>query len=142
MDIGSGNIIYDQVNTIRSHSFSKPQSEGRQRSFFLPKDQQVTDPSGPEDTEYEGLAYLGEFPLAWAACLGNETVYNKLIDFGADPDLQDSFGNMILHMVVVCNQLEIRRGIFKSCPPSPFNRQLIQGYNGGECLVPSRRRQK
>nr|XP_053627698.1 uncharacterized protein LOC128685222 [Cherax quadricarinatus] len=74
-------------------------------SFFLPKDQQVTCPPGPENTDYEGLAYLGEYPLAWAACLGNETVYNKLLDFGADPNAQDSFGNMILHMVVVCNQL-------------------------------------
>ncbi|KAG7155441.1 Transient receptor potential cation channel subfamily V member 6-like [Homarus americanus] len=74
-------------------------------SFFLPRDQQVTQPPGPEYTDYEGLAYLGEYPLAWSACLGNETVYNKLLDLGADPNLQDSFGNMILHMVVVCNQL-------------------------------------
>ena len=74
-------------------------------SFFLPKDQQVTKPPGPEFSDYEGLAYLGEYPLAWAACLGNETVYNKLLDNGASPDLQDHFGNMILHMVVICNQL-------------------------------------
>lgn len=65
----------------------------------------MTNPPGPQNTDYEGLAYLGEYPLAWAACLGNETVYNKLIDYGADPNMQDSFGNMILHMVVVCNQL-------------------------------------
>lgn len=62
-------------------------------------------PPGPANTDYEGLAYLGEYPLAWAACLGNETVYNKLLDFEADPNSQDNFGNMILHMVVVCNQL-------------------------------------
>jgi hypothetical protein len=23
---------------------------------------------------------MGEYPLAWAACLGNETVYNLLLD--------------------------------------------------------------
>lgn len=62
-------------------------------------------PPGPANTDYEGLAYLGEYPLAWAACLGNETVYNKLLDYDADPNAQDNFGNMILHMVVVCNQL-------------------------------------
>lgn len=62
-------------------------------------------PPGPGKTDYEGLAYLGEYPLAWSACLGNETVYNKLIDYGADPNMQDTFGNMVLHMVVVCNQL-------------------------------------
>jgi hypothetical protein len=28
-----------------------------------------------------------------------------LIDAGANPDAQDSFGNMILHMVVVCDKL-------------------------------------
>ena len=27
----------------------------------------------------KGLSYLGEYPLAWAACLCNETVYNLLI---------------------------------------------------------------
>ena len=62
-------------------------------------------PPGPDKTDYEGLAYLGEYPLSWAACLGNEAVYNRLIDKGVSPDLQDSYGNMVLHMVVVCNQL-------------------------------------
>ena len=23
---------------------------------------------------------MGEYPLAWAACLGNETIYNLLLD--------------------------------------------------------------
>nr|XP_027239391.1 LOW QUALITY PROTEIN: uncharacterized protein LOC113830377 [Penaeus vannamei] len=91
-----------QMNHVRNGGKYLDYIEG---SFFLPKDQQVTRPPGPETTDYEGLAYLGEYPLAWAACLGNETVYNKLIDFGADPNAQDTFGNMILHMVVVCNQL-------------------------------------
>lgn len=72
-------------------------------SFFLPRDQQRVPPS--RQTNYEGLAYLGEYPLAWAACCANEAVYNLLLDSGADPDAQDSFGNMILHMVVVCDKL-------------------------------------
>lgn len=72
-------------------------------SFFLPRDQQRTNPA--KNTDYEGLAYLGEYPLAWAACCANESVYNLLLDSGADPDEQDSFGNMILHMVVVCDKL-------------------------------------
>lgn len=72
-------------------------------SFFLPRDQQRARPS--KHTDYEGLAYLGEFPLAWAACCSNESVYNLLLDSGANPDAQDSFGNMILHMVVVCDKL-------------------------------------
>ncbi|XP_017492879.1 PREDICTED: transient receptor potential cation channel subfamily V member 5, partial [Rhagoletis zephyria] len=74
-------------------------------SFFLPRDQQRRNPA--KSTEYEGLAYLGEYPLAWAACCANESVYNLLLDCGADPDAQDSFGNMILHMVVVCDKLDM-----------------------------------
>ncbi|XP_030381037.1 uncharacterized protein LOC115628914 [Scaptodrosophila lebanonensis] len=74
-------------------------------SFFLPRDQQRTNPA--KSTDYEGLAYMGEYPLAWAACCANESVYNLLVDCGADPDAQDSFGNMILHMVVVCDKLDM-----------------------------------
>ncbi|CAG5055181.1 unnamed protein product [Parnassius apollo] len=74
-------------------------------SFFLPRDQQRVPPH--RHTNYEGLAYLGEYPLAWAACCANEAVYNLLLDSGADPDAQDSFGNMILHMVVVCDKLDM-----------------------------------
>lgn len=72
-------------------------------SFFLPRDQQRPHPA--KHTDYEGLAYLGEYPLAWAACCANESVYNLLLDSGAHPDLKDNFGNMILHMVVVCDKL-------------------------------------
>ena len=38
--------------------------------------------------QIQGLAYLGEYPLCWAACLCNETVYNLLVETGADPDAQ------------------------------------------------------
>ncbi|XP_048506572.1 uncharacterized protein LOC105692131 isoform X4 [Athalia rosae] len=74
-------------------------------SFFLPRDQQRMNPA--RTTDYEGLAYLGEYPLAWAACCANESVYNLLLDSGAHPDERDSFGNMILHMVVVCDKLDM-----------------------------------
>ncbi|XP_073979790.1 transient receptor potential cation channel subfamily V iav isoform X3 [Rhodnius prolixus] len=74
-------------------------------SFFLPRDQQGSRPK--KYTDYEGLAYLGEFPLAWAACCANESVYNLLLENNANPDRQDSFGNMILHMVVVCDKLDM-----------------------------------
>lgn len=73
--------------------------------FFLPRDQQSNTPV--KNTDYEGLAYLGEYPLAWAACVNNESVYNLLLEVGADPDAQDSFGNMILHMVVVGDKLDM-----------------------------------
>ena len=89
-------LIYS-IKILLSHFLKLP------GSFFLPRDQQRINPA--RHTDYEGLAYLGEYPLAWAACCANESVYNLLLDSGADPDLQDSFGNMILHMVVVCDKL-------------------------------------
>ena len=72
-------------------------------TFFHPRDQQSSVPAA--NTNYEGLSYLGEYPLAWAACLCNETVYNLLIEEGADPDAQDTYGNTVLHMVVIVEQL-------------------------------------
>ena len=48
---------------------------------------------------------MGEYPLSWAACLCNEGIYNLLLLKGADPDAQDSYGNTVLHMVVVADQL-------------------------------------
>ena len=72
-------------------------------TFFHPRDQQSNKPVA--NTNYEGLSYLGEYPLAWAACLCNETVYNILIEEGADPDAQDTYGNTVLHMVVIVEQL-------------------------------------
>ena len=31
---------------------------------------------------------MGEYPLAWSACLCNETIYNLLVEEGADPNHQ------------------------------------------------------
>ena len=48
---------------------------------------------------------MGEYALAWAACQCNEGVYNLLLAKGANPDAKDRFGNTIMHMVVVANQM-------------------------------------
>ena len=71
--------------------------------FFLPTDQQSDRPV--VNTTYHGLAYMGEYPLTWSAFLCNEGIYNLLLDRGADPDAQDTYGNTVLHMVVVAAQL-------------------------------------
>ena len=52
-----------------------------------------------------GLAYFGEYPLAWAASVDDKMMYNLLINNGADPNLQDSFGNTILHVIVTRERL-------------------------------------
>ena len=58
--------------------------------FFMPKDQQSDKPV--INTTYQGLAYMGEYPLAWSAFLCNEGIYNLLLEKGADPDAQDTYG--------------------------------------------------
>lgn len=52
-----------------------------------------------------GYAYYGEYPIHFAAATGNQEIYDYLIDHGADPNAQDTFGNTALHMVVICNQV-------------------------------------
>ena len=37
--------------------------------------------------------------------MSNEGVYNLLVLGGADPNSMDRFGNTVLHMVVVSNQM-------------------------------------
>jgi len=51
-----------------------------------------------------GYAYYGEYPLAFAACFGYADIYDYLIRQGANPNYQDSFGNNVLHMMVIANQ--------------------------------------
>lgn len=54
-----------------------------------------------------GYAYYGEYPLSFAACFGQEAVYDYLIQNGADPNNQDCYGNTLLHMVVINNQSDM-----------------------------------
>lgn len=58
-------------------------------------------------TYFLGYAYYGEYPLAFAACFGHESIYDYLLKHGADPNLQDTYGNTVLHMVVINNQLDM-----------------------------------
>jgi ankyrin repeat protein len=59
------------------------------------------------NSSYENLAYFGEYPLAFAACFCNEQIYDYLIKHGADPDLQDTHGNTVLHILVINNKLDM-----------------------------------
>ena len=40
------------------------------------------------ESNYESLAYYGEYPLAFAACFADKEMYDYLIDKGADPNKQ------------------------------------------------------
>lgn len=41
-----------------------------------------------DSSAYTGLAYYGEYPLAFTACFSNKKIYDYLIQKGADPNLQ------------------------------------------------------
>ncbi|XP_052231546.1 transient receptor potential cation channel subfamily V member 5-like isoform X2 [Dreissena polymorpha] len=78
--------------------------------FFLPEDQKL---GLTKETNYQGYAYYGEYPLAFAVCFGYMDIYDYLIDNGADPNLQDSFGNTALHMAVISDQAEMYKYMVK-----------------------------
>ncbi|CRK93055.1 CLUMA_CG006509, isoform A [Clunio marinus] len=56
-------------------------------------------------TNYEGYVYWGEYPLSFAACLGQEECYRLVLAKHADPDYQDINGNTVLHMLVIHEKL-------------------------------------
>lgn len=50
---------------------------------------------------FHRYVYWGEYPLSFAACLGQEECYRLVLAKGADPNAQDSNGNTVLHMLVI-----------------------------------------
>jgi ankyrin repeat protein len=56
-------------------------------------------------SQYDGLAYYGEYPLALAACFSDKDIYDYLLSKGADPNLPDTNGNTVLHVLVINNKL-------------------------------------
>ncbi|XP_062528665.1 transient receptor potential cation channel subfamily V member 5 isoform X1 [Bombyx mori] len=82
-------------------------------NFMCPEDQKAsrTDSFDHEwvnvqpDTNYNGYVYWGEYPLSFAACLGQEECYRLILARGADPDKQDTNGNTVLHMLVIYEKM-------------------------------------
>uniref|UniRef100_A0A183CEY7 ANK_REP_REGION domain-containing protein n=1 Tax=Globodera pallida TaxID=36090 RepID=A0A183CEY7_GLOPA len=74
--------------------------------FFMPEDYEK---NARKTLDYNGYAYYGEYPLAFAACFEHKDIYDLLIQFGADPDQQDKFGNTVLHMCVIYNKSTMYR---------------------------------
>ncbi|XP_052822662.1 transient receptor potential cation channel subfamily V member 5 [Octopus bimaculoides] len=71
--------------------------------FFLPADQVGW---RKKETDFKGLAHYGEYPLAFAACHEHYEIYDYLMNYGANPNFQDSFGNTVLHLVVITNRVD------------------------------------
>ncbi|CAF5223315.1 unnamed protein product, partial [Rotaria magnacalcarata] len=61
----------------------------------------------PQNSSIETHAYYGEYPLAFAAAFGHLEIYDYLIQHGADPNLQDSYGNTVLHMLVIRDSMDM-----------------------------------
>ncbi|XP_038069043.1 transient receptor potential cation channel subfamily V member 6-like [Patiria miniata] len=81
--------------------------------FFRPNDLKEGTRSAFLPSNYEGKAYYGEYPLAFAASVGNVEIYDYLVAEGlknekgrgtVNPDAKDSFGNTVVHMVIIHNQ--------------------------------------
>ena len=53
--------------------------------------------------------YWGEYPLTFAACLGQEECYRLMLARGANPDSQDTNGNTVLHMLVIYEKVVSNR---------------------------------
>ncbi|XP_033730840.1 transient receptor potential cation channel subfamily V member 6-like isoform X4 [Pecten maximus] len=60
-----------------------------------------------ETTNYDGHVYFGEYPLSFAACLGQEECVRLLVAKGANPNLQDNNGNTVMHMLVIHDKKEM-----------------------------------
>ncbi|KAL8602107.1 hypothetical protein ACOMHN_007376 [Nucella lapillus] len=99
-------------------------------NFFCPEDQKDsrTDSLDTElvivspRTNYDGYIYLGEYPLSFAACLGQEECGRLLLAKGADPNGQDTNGNTVLHMLVI-HDTKVSHGA---------KRRSVTGQKGGQ----------
>ncbi|XP_055600931.1 transient receptor potential cation channel subfamily V member 3 [Uranotaenia lowii] len=84
-------------------------------TFMCPEDQKATRYDSIDTeiicvlpmTNYDGYVYWGEYPLSFAACLGQEECYRLVLARGADPDNQDSNGNTVLHMLVIYEKVSM-----------------------------------
>ncbi|XP_019698427.1 transient receptor potential cation channel subfamily V member 5 [Harpegnathos saltator] len=82
-------------------------------NFMCPEDQKASRVDSLDhewvcvapETNYSGYVYWGEYPLSFAACLGQEECYRLMLARGADPDKQDTNGNTVLHMLVIYEKL-------------------------------------
>ncbi|CAF0923689.1 unnamed protein product [Rotaria sordida] len=123
-------IVYNDMNSIKlliKHGvdvnkcvvgdFTTPEKDGknngdekgRGRKFPLPfhRDKTSEKQFNPQNGSPESHAYYGEYPLAFAAAFGHSEIYDYLIQHGADPNMQDSYGNTVLHMLVIRDGIDM-----------------------------------
>ncbi|XP_071810174.1 transient receptor potential cation channel subfamily V member 5-like [Asterias amurensis] len=106
----NNNLEWVKLLVLRYKARLDQQASGR---FFRPNDLKEGTRSAFRHSTYEGHAYYGEYPLAFAASVGNKEIYDFLVTEGlknekgrgtVNPDAKDTFGNTVVHMVIIHNQ--------------------------------------
>ncbi|XP_077992158.1 transient receptor potential cation channel subfamily V member 6-like [Glandiceps talaboti] len=126
----------DMVNFLMKHEARV--NERCCGNFFTPEDQKSSRTCNfehewvevSEKTDYEGLTYWGEYPLAFAACLDQEESFKVLREKGGDPNMKDNNGNTVLHMTVIHNKKNMYDLAFSmGATPNIRNRQGLTPLN-------------
>lgn len=84
-------------------------------NFFCPEDQKGTRNDSLDheivdvapETNYEGYVYWGEYPLSFAAVLNQEECFRLILSRGGNPDLVDTNGNTVTHIMVVYDNMKM-----------------------------------
>ncbi|CAF2381938.1 unnamed protein product [Rotaria sp. Silwood2] len=123
-------IVYNDINSVKlliKHGvdvnkcvvgdFNTPEQDrkndgdkkGRGKKFQLPFRRANTSQKqfDPQNSSPESHAYYGEYPLAFAATFGHSEIYDYLVQHGADPNMQDSYGNTVLHLLVIRDRMDM-----------------------------------
>ncbi|UJR35317.1 hypothetical protein I4U23_028078 [Adineta vaga] len=79
--------------------------KGRRKTFH--RSEPSVKQFNPQSGTPESHAYFGEYPLAFAAAFGYIEIYDYLIEHGADPNMQDTYGNTVLHMLVIRDEMDM-----------------------------------
>ena len=84
-------------------------------NFFCPEDQKPSRNDSLEHervdvklmTDYKGYVYWGEYSLSFAAVLNQEECFRLILSRGANPDLTDTNGNTVTHIMVVYDNMRM-----------------------------------
>ena len=84
-------------------------------NFFCPEDQKPSRSDSLDHervdvrllTDYKGYVYWGEYSLSFAAVLSQEECFRLILSRGANPDLVDTNGNTVTHIMVVYDNMRM-----------------------------------
>lgn len=84
-------------------------------NFFCPEDQKPSRNDSLDheyvdvcqQTDYAGYVYWGEYSLSFAAVLHQEECFRLILARGANPDLIDTNGNTVTHIMVIYDNMKM-----------------------------------